>query len=150
MCTLVRTFTFAAIIIFSAATTAHTQQSGLSNQNFDRGKYEYEAHCAVCHGLSGKGDGPFSQQIKATAVVPNLTELSKKNNGVFPFMRVYDVIDGTQSVTGHGTREMPIWGPRYNREARESFYDDFRSDPEAFVRARILALDEYVYRLQAK
>ena len=149
MSTLVRTFMIGAIVIF-AATTAHAQQSGLSTQNFDRGKYEYEAHCAVCHGLGGKGDGPFAQQIKATVVVPNLAELSKKNDGVFPFMRVYEVIDGTQSVTWHGNRQMPVWGPRYNSEAKEQFYDDFRSDPEAFVRARILALDEYIYRLQAK
>lgn len=133
-----------------ATTMAHAQQSGLAAQNFDRGKYEYEAHCAMCHGLSGKGDGPFAQQLKSGAVVPNLTELSKRNNGVFSFMRVYQIIDGTQSVTAHGPREMPIWGPRYKSEVRENFYDDYRADAEAFARARILALTEYVYRLQIK
>lgn len=130
-----------------AAAIANAQPA---TQTFDRGKLEYEAHCAVCHGLSGKGDGPLAQQIKSATGIPDLTTLSKKNNGVFPFASVYDVIDGTQTVTWHGTRQMPVWGPRYNSEARESFYDDFRSDPEVFVRARILALDEYIYRLQAK
>jgi mono/diheme cytochrome c family protein len=84
---------------------AHAQQSSLAAKNFDRGKYEYEAHCAMCHGLSGKGDGPFAQQLKSGTVVPNLTEISKRNNGVFSFMRVYQIIDGTQSVTAHGPRE---------------------------------------------
>jgi mono/diheme cytochrome c family protein len=133
-----------------AATMAHAQQSGIAAQKFDRGKHEYEAHCAMCHGLSGNGDGPFAQQLKSGTVVPNLTELSKRNNGVFSFMRVYQVIDGTQSVTAHGPREMPIWGPRYKSEVGESFYDDYRADAEAFARARILALTEYVYRLQTK
>ena len=82
--------------------------------------------------------------------MPDLTELSKKNNGVFPFKRVYETIDGTQNVMAHGTQLMPVWGPRYKVEVGRSFYDDFRADPEAFVRARILALTEYVYRLQAK
>lgn len=133
-----------------AVTTAHAQQSGLAAQNFDRGKYEYEAHCAMCHGLSGKGDGPFAQQLKSGTVVPSLTELSKRNNGVFSFVRVYQIIDGTQSVTAHGPREMPLWGPRYKSEVGENLYDDYRVDAEAFARSRILALTEYVYRLQIK
>ena len=93
-------------------------------------KYEYRVHCAVCHGLSGKGDGPFADQLKSGTVVPNLTELSKKNNGVFPFMRVYETIESGK-VSAHGTREMPIWGERY-------------------VRARILALTKYINRLQVR
>ncbi|MGB9113745.1 c-type cytochrome [Bradyrhizobium sp.] len=133
-----------------AITMAHAQQSGLAAQNFDRGKYEYEAHCAMCHGLNGMGDGFFAQQLKSGTVVPNLTELSKRNNGVFPFMRIYQIIDGRQSVMAHGPREMPIWGPRYKSEVGENFYDDYRADAEAFARARILALTEYVYRLQIK
>jgi mono/diheme cytochrome c family protein len=114
----------------------------------DRGKYEYGAHCAMCHGLSGKGDGPYAGVPSKT--VPNLTTLSKKNGGVFPFARVYETIDGSQVVPAHGPKDMPIWGPRYKIEAEESLYDDFRADREVFVRARILALTEYIYRLQAK
>lgn len=93
-------------------------------------KYEYRVHCAVCHGLSGKGDGPFAQQLKSGTVMPDLTELAKKNNGVFPFKRVYENIESGK-VSAHGTREMPIWGERY-------------------VRARILALTRHINNLQAK
>jgi mono/diheme cytochrome c family protein len=147
--TLVRAFAW-AIAAVASVTAVHAQQGGPAAKTFDRGRYEYEAHCAVCHGLSGKGDGPFAGQLQTAAVVPDLTELSKKNSGVFPFMRVYEMIDGERSLTWHGTRQMPIWGPRYRSEAGESAYDDFRADPDVFVRARILALSEYVYRLQGK
>ena len=114
----------------------------------DLGKREYNSNCHVCHGFKGEGDGPLAIELKKTT--PNLSTLSKRNNGVFPFALVYEIIDGTQNIGAHGTREMPIWGPRYKIEAGESFYDDFRADHEVFVRARILALTEYIYRLQAK
>lgn len=107
--TLVKTLTVGAIVI-GAAMVAHAQQIGLVAQDFDTGKDEYGAHCAVCHGLSGKGDGPFVQAFKSGIVVPNLTELSKKNNGVFPFRRVHETIDAIQGLTAHGTQQTPIWG----------------------------------------
>ena len=90
--TLVRVY--AVVVITSVASVAnlHAQQSGPGTKTFDRGKYEYETNCAVCHGLSGKGDGPFAGQLQTAAVVSDLTELSKKNNGVFPFQRVYEII----------------------------------------------------------
>ena len=122
---LVKAFIVGAITV-SVATMAQAQQGG----RVDKGKYEYGTHCAVCHGLSGKGDGPFADQLKSGTAVPNLTELAKKNNGEFPFKRVYETIDSGK-VSAHGTREMPIWGERY-------------------VRGRILALTEYIKRLQEK
>ena len=40
-------------------------------------------------------------------------------------------------------------GSRYSREATPR-YDDFRYDPEAFVQVRVLALADYIHRLQAR
>ena len=113
----------------------------------DIGKREYEANCAQCHGLKGKGDGPIADWSEIG--VSDLTLLAKRNNGVFPFARVYEFIDGTQVVKAHGTREMPIWGADYKVKGAE-YYMDVPFNPETYVRARILALTEYVYRLQAK
>ena len=77
-----------------------------------------------------------------------VTTLSKRNGGVFPFVRVYETIDGRNEVQAHGTtRDMPIWGREFTAQSQElnPYYN-----PEAFARAKILALTEYVYRLQEK
>lgn len=111
------------------------------------GKYEYETSCAVCHGVSGQGDGPYAQFLRQS--IPDLTGISKKNEGVFPFDRIYRVIDGRMAVEGHGTEEMPIWGDRYRAEAfkeRGEFFGHFYA--EDLVQARILALVSYIHELQ--
>jgi len=149
---LVRAFTVGAIVV-GAATIAHAQQSGPKEQSVDVGKYEYDAHCAACHGSTGKGDGHFVLLLKSGTVMPNLTELSKKNNGVFPFARVYEIIDGRQEVQAHGPKDMPIWGKEYRGAIISGMKGmDFVPyiDPESFARARILALTEYIFTLQAK
>jgi hypothetical protein len=63
--------------------------------------------------------------------------------------QVYEVIDGRKEVQAHGPRDMPIWGADYSVKAAEH-YVDVPYDPESYVRARILALIEYINRLQAK
>lgn len=125
--------------------------SAAAADSFDVGKWEYQNNCVVCHGTSGKGDGPFKGMVDTPAGA-DLTTLAKRNNGVFPFARVYETIDGTKTVKAHGTREMPIWGADYalRAQALKEQYGSGQYDPDVFVRARILALTEYVYRLQAK
>jgi hypothetical protein len=44
---------------------------------------------------------------------------------------------------------MPIWGRDYSLKAAEAYFD-VPYDPEAYVRTRMLALTEYIARLQAK
>jgi len=117
------------------------------DKKFDFGKREYDSNCAGCHGLKGRGDGPYKPYL--TKSPSDLTVLSKKNSGVYPFDRVYMVIDGRLDVGAHGSRDMPIWGAQYNVQAAAS-YMDVPYHPESFVRTRILALTEYIFRLQAK
>jgi mono/diheme cytochrome c family protein len=116
-------------------------------EKFDFGKREYESQCAVCHGKLGKGDGPYAGIVDTR--IADLTTLAKKNNGVFPFQKVYEVVDGRQTVKAHGPRDMPLWGNRYLAASRDAAFD-VPYDPEAYVRTRILALTEYVNRLQVK
>lgn len=121
----------------------------VDKEKIDIGRAEYEQKCIICHGPQGKGDGAYSAMLTKRAT--DLTTLSKKNGGVFPFARVFETIEGTHEMKAHGTREMPIWGKEYRSS---KYYDDYLHDPEMdrsyFARSRILALTEYIFRLQAK
>ena len=116
----------------------------------DPGKREYMNRCAVCHGASGKGDGGAIDVLKTAPT--DLTTLSKKNGGVFPFDRVYSVIDGRTVVKGHGTRDMPIWGRDLSTETAKAdeHFAGVPYDMEMYVRMRILALIDYMNRIQVK
>lgn len=113
---------------------------------FDPGKREFDNSCASCHGSAGKGDGPLVPFL--TRSPPDLTLLAKKNGGVLPMSRLYDVIDGAE-VPGHGSRDMPVWGRDYRIKDAEYFMEA-PYNAEAHVRARILGLLEYINRIQAK
>ena len=109
------------------------------------GSEEYRISCLNCHGVGGKGDGPMMPLL--TKKPSNLTMLSKNNGGEYPFLRVYQTIDGRVVVPGHGEREMPIWGARYLEED-QARYGDFGN--EDVVRSRILQLVYYIQQLQEK
>lgn len=112
------------------------------------GQVEYERKCAMCHGAGGRGDGWFTPFLKKGP--SSLTRLARDNGGVFPFNHVYEVIDGRKEIRVHGPRTMPVWGAVYRDESGreyEPYYGLVYAD-EGVVRARILALIEYLSRLQ--
>jgi len=110
----------------------------------DVGQQDYETKCAICHGRDGRG-GSYAELL--TVAVPDLTVLTKNNGGVFPFHYVYRIIDGREERKAHGPRDMPIWGQDYLDKADKAFFG-YSLSREAFVRSRILALIDYVHRLQ--
>lgn len=114
-------------------------------QELVTGEWEYNNSCAVCHGPEGKGDGEYAGFLKLP--VPDLTELAKKNDGVFPFDDIYRIIDGRRHIKAHGAREMPIWG-KYFTEVEPRRYDD--ATRAELARGRILAVAQYLYLIQAK
>jgi mono/diheme cytochrome c family protein len=118
-------------------------------QGIDIGKREYVNSCAVCHGDGGKGNGPLADWLnKPTS---DLTKIQKDNVGVFPFDRIYGMIDGREAIAAHGPREMPIWGKEYSVEAAGLYFGfGTTKDLESFTRGRIIALIGYIYTLQAK
>jgi len=122
--------------------------SGLAaDRKIDIGQREYFSNCVACHGITGRGDGPVTPLLKVQ--VPDLTLMSRNNGGVFPFSRVYESIDGRMIQPAHGTRDMPIWGKAYQAGGSPE-HDDYPYNAEFFVRSRILALIDYLNRMQAK
>ena len=131
-------------VVFAAAQEA---SSPSQTKRVDLGRAEYRARCATCHGLTGKGDGSMAAYL--TRKVPDLTTLAKNNNDILPVTEMYLVITGDTELPGHGTREMPVWGNAYRIEAGQHYFE-WPYDIEGYVRVRILALIEYIDRLQAK
>lgn len=117
---------------------------------FDVGKLEYQNSCALCHGKDGRGTGAIVDLLKKAPT--DLTMLSKRNNGVFPFAHVYAVIDGREMIKAHGDRDMPAWGNRYSSDTTKAaeYYMDVPYDMEMYSRSRVLALIDYLNRMQAK
>jgi hypothetical protein len=113
----------------------------------DVGKLEFEVHCAICHGMDAKGNGPYVSSLKVAP--PDLTLLARNNTGVFPADHIIGVIDGRAQVKSHGPRDMPIWGDRYAPSAAEHFADS-PYDQEAYIRGRVLILVDYLRRIQEK
>jgi hypothetical protein len=127
----------AAVIVWTSSQVALAQESEV----IAGGELEYQNHCAICHGVDGKGRGIMA---KFLAISPsNLRQLAMKNTSRFSFWQVYRIIDGREEVRGHGTREMPIWGARFQAEAGGS-------DPgsRSQVSGRILSLVFYLQHIQ--
>ncbi len=108
------------------------------NAAFDAGRQRFEENCGICHGLDGKGMGAFSELLNVEP--PDLTVLTKRNNGYFPFTDIYNAIDGRNLPLAHGREGMPIWGDRYKQSVADG--------SETLVRGRILELILYLQWLQ--
>lgn len=132
-----------ALASIAATTTAFAAEKPI-------GADEYIVSCAACHGAAGDGHGDFA--VMLTVPPADLTALAKKNGGVFPLQRVYDIIDGRRTVRGHGVKDMPIWGVRYRADVKEmmSPIDPTyaQADLELGVQARILSLIYYIQTIQ--
>ena len=68
----------------------------------------FKLHCASCHGESGKGDGKLADGLQFAPA--DLTRISQRNRGKFPFERVVQIVDGRKPLKGHGRTDMPTWG----------------------------------------
>lgn len=109
------------------------------------GEQEYLFHCASCHGLKGRGDGPAAGSF---AVRPaDLTQLARRNGGEFPEQHVFATIDGSAVIAAHGSREMPIWGQIFEQQGSYTYN---RAATAREVRARIQRLVDYLKSLQRK
>jgi len=78
-----------------------------------QGKDLFKSYCASCHGLDAKGKGPMAASLKVPPA--DLRRISIRNHDTFPLMRVEKIIAGEELTPGHGSSDMPVWGPIFSR-----------------------------------
>jgi nucleotide-binding universal stress UspA family protein len=100
----------------------------------------FRTYCATCHGTSARGDGPLAASMRRKPA--NLTEIAKRNGGVFATELVFKTIDGRQPVRGHGGPDMPAWGDAFGK-SREA-------GDEERVKSLIQALVDYLESIQLR
>jgi len=126
-------------VILAFAGSAIAQDAA---DEFAAGREEYLAACAACHGENADGNGPIATMFKVP--VPDLRKISAGNDGVFPTLAVFQIVDGRTGIRGHGD-PMPLFGNRYKAElaGEIGIYG-----AEQLVRSRVLELVYYLESIQ--
>ena len=130
----VASFSLAGVLLASEA-QAQGQSAAAAT-----GDYLFRTYCAACHGTSAKGDGPLADSMRKRP--SDLTEIAKRNKGVFPRDLVLKMVDGREPVKGHGGPDMPVWGDVFARSAGGA-------DP-GVVKTRLEALVAYLEAIQSR
>jgi hypothetical protein len=126
---------FTAAILGAVATTGAVAQD-------ESGEALYMNACAVCHGTTAAGDGSLAEFMNVP--VPNLRQLSQRNDGIYPMLEVIQTIDGRSGIRAHGS-EMPFWGNLFKADAVD---DGGMYGSEVIVRGQMLSLALYLEELQ--
>jgi mono/diheme cytochrome c family protein len=129
-----------AIAAGSARPAAQAPAAPALGRSPATGAHLFRTYCASCHGERALGDGPLSASLRRSP--PNLTELAKRNNGVYPKEMVFKIIDGRQRVAGHGGPEMPVWGDAFQRSIEVA--------DEKALTMRIQALVDFLETIQLR
>lgn len=105
---------------------------------------DFRFSCSSCHGEDGLGGG--SKAFGLGVEAPDLTTLTKRNNGVFPRERLRRVIDGREDIKTHVDREMPVWGQIFKLDAEQGL-GGIEGD-KATIEGRIEGLIDFIETLQ--
>ncbi len=97
-------------------------------------------YCASCHGPDGRGGGPVTVVLRDRPA--DLTSIAARRDGVFPSAEIRHHIDGRIANPSHGSREMPVWGQRFNQQLAGSAVAD------ELARGRLVALVDYLQSIQ--
>jgi mono/diheme cytochrome c family protein len=124
------------LALATVAVSAQVRRGPIQRSPANDGKAMFDQYCTPCHGRDAKGDGPVAKAL--TKAPADLTQISARNGGTFPAVRVQRFISGEEVVAAHGTRDMPIWG------------DLFRSLGDGLGELRTNNLTNYLKSIQTK
>jgi mono/diheme cytochrome c family protein len=104
--------------VWAQGSTNHSPQNDIKLIDSIQGPALFRTYCASCHGLDAKGNGPMAPLLKVRP--GDLTRIAIRNRGLFPMQQVQKIISGEeQPNSGHGSREMPVWGPIFSQVTRD-------------------------------
>jgi mono/diheme cytochrome c family protein len=135
---MMRVVLLTAAALLAVSFSALAQDTALDRGLAVNGERSFRTYCGACHGKAAKGDGPLAKDLKVAPA--DLTKLSERNNGTFPFEMVMKTIDHGRDVRGHGTEEMPAWGAAFKATA----------DNEEAAQKMMRELAHYLWSLQPK
>ena len=139
-------FVILVLLFIATVSLTHANDRNKLSESEDliiEGQKEFLQSCAICHGDEGKGDGPYFSALVNKPT--DLTQLLIENEGEFPFIDIYLIIDGREISGFHGARLMPIWGDRFSEDFWSVVSPDYAS---TLVRGRIFELLLYIYSIQ--
>jgi mono/diheme cytochrome c family protein len=117
---------------------------GMSHaQDATEGATLYADFCAVCHGVSGTGDGPMAEVL--TVAPTDLTALAGGDG--FPILRVARQIDGRHPIQAHGGA-MPLYGQWFEGDGADVVLQTESGQPVMMSRP-IADLIAYLMDLQS-
>jgi mono/diheme cytochrome c family protein len=126
-------------VITLACSSQTTKSPATSAQDQSETRAEglriYQHYCAACHGVDARGHGSAAVSLKRT--LPDLTLISQKNGGKFPFQRTRDLIEGKKPT--HSDL-MPLWGPVFHEIESDQDWGEVRLD----------AITRYIESIQQK
>lgn len=99
----------------------------------------YRTYCASCHGATARGDGPLASGMARKPA--NLTEIAKRNGGLYPGDFVFRVIDGREKLKGR-SHDMPVWG--------DTFKNSRDGGDEERIKKVIRSLVDYLEAIQLR
>lgn len=120
------------LVVFGGGTSAVSQSTG---------KHDFEQLCAPCHGTDGTGKGRDLTETNP----PDLTDISSRNGGKFPFEKVYRIVDGRGMMDSHKRFAMPFWGTYLQNQGHQ-----LTPENDAAVKQRITEIVRYVETIQKK
>jgi mono/diheme cytochrome c family protein len=126
-------------LIWVSAQSVGAQEMGAGGRMIS-GKGQYQTHCAQCHGMEGKGDGPVAAALKTQPA--DLTMLAKNNGGVYPEEKVVDSIKANSPIQAHAALAVQM------RQSSESGTGATFTGQQ--IQKKIKLVADYIKTLQAK